>query len=166
MIGSMHFQNSVLLALAGSLLLSPSVASGELTADQVAVVANARSADSLSVARHYAARRGIPSQFVIALDLPTDEEISRQDFEKAFVQPLRRTLQERGLSAKVRALVTTYGVPLRLQAPRPTDREIEWLKNAEERIQAARLVLAQSQESLQQIAPVGTLTPSAGSPPA
>jgi len=93
-------------------------ARAELTAPQVGILANRNHPDSLAVARYYAERRGIPPDRILELDLPAEETISREDYERLVLHPARRLLEERGLAGRIRALVTTYGVPLRVAAPR------------------------------------------------
>jgi uncharacterized protein (TIGR03790 family) len=75
----------VLIALMGQV----SLVWAELLPDQVVIVANGNSHESLRVAEHYAARRGIPSQQIIKLDLPPDETISRDGYDRLIVLPVR-----------------------------------------------------------------------------
>jgi len=89
-------------------------ARAELLPDQVAIVANGNSRESLTVAEHYASRRGIPRQQIIKLDLPPDETISRHGYERLMVLPVRQALQAHDLHRRIRVLVTVYGVPLRV----------------------------------------------------
>ncbi|MBI5854928.1 MAG: TIGR03790 family protein [Nitrospirae bacterium] len=131
-------------------------ASAELTADQVVVLANKASTDSLNVARHYVSRRGIPPSNLINVDVPTDETISREAYNAQLVRPLREALIKQGLATKARVLVTTFGIPLRVQAPPTSPTEATWVKDAEERRNYARFALEQSRERLARIAPAGT----------
>ncbi len=105
----------VTLASTGS---TPPV-SAALVADQIAILANRNSPGSAAVAGHYAHQRRIPVEHIIQLDLPTQETISRQAYEQAIVQPVRRALIARRMAPRIRVPVTTYGVPLRVQAPPP-----------------------------------------------
>src|SRR6266511_1757057 len=72
---------------------SPS-ASGELTVDQVVILANRNSPASLSVAEHYAALRKVPNDHIVQLDLPVQETISREVYDRDLVQPTRQILEE------------------------------------------------------------------------
>ena len=134
---SVHPFYLTLLAILGS--VPPGFA--ELTPDQLAIVANRNSTGSMAVAKHYAERRAIPSNHVLALDLPATETITRADFEDKLVGPLRKSLESKGFAKKIRVLVTTYDVPLKVQAPRPTAQEQAWLKDATERQRFARTYL-------------------------
>ena len=95
-------------------------AQAELSANQVMIVANANSRESLQVATHYATRRGVPLQQIARLDLPLDETMSREDYERRLVMPLRQMLQDHRIQQTIRVLVTVYGVPLRVAPPNIT----------------------------------------------
>ena len=105
-------------------------ASAELTPDQIAIIVNENSLDSVAVANHYAARRGVPKTHIIRLNLSTKETISRDAYESTLRIPTMQILEKRGLADKIRVLITTYGVPLRVNAPQPTDQEQRWTQHA------------------------------------
>jgi hypothetical protein len=134
-------------------LIATSPVFGELRADQLAILANRNLPESLAVARHYADRRGIPGDRIIALDLPLNETIGRSEYEQNLVLPTRRALEEKGLTTQVRALVTTYGIPLRVASPKPTDQHQAWAKDATERQKQARFHLEKLEEWVKQVAP-------------
>ncbi|OAI49838.1 hypothetical protein AYO43_00225 [Nitrospira sp. SCGC AG-212-E16] len=113
-------------------------ARAELSATQVMIVANANSRDSLKVATHYAARREVPLEQIVQLDLPLDETMSREDYERRLVIPLRRVLQDHRIQQTIRVLVTVYGVPLRVAPPNLTAEEQRLQHDANERLGAAR----------------------------
>ncbi|MBA2252555.1 MAG: TIGR03790 family protein [Nitrospirales bacterium] len=130
-----------------------SSACGELTADHVAILANRNSPESLTVARYYATRRGIPSAQILQLDLPSQDTISRKDYEERLIGPVREALQSKGLTKTIRALVSTYGVPLRVDAPQSNESEQRWVQEATERQRFARGYLAQIPEWAKRVAP-------------
>lgn len=125
------------LALALLLPVWPTVFPAE-PGREVAVVYNRQAGeDSALVAQFYAQARGVPDRQIIGLDLPTQETISRQQFEERLRRPLLRELETRGLvqfhglivpaqknrpgrvirvpqAASVRYLVLCWGVPLRI----------------------------------------------------
>ena len=147
------------------LILSTGIsAEAELTPDQVVVLANKSSDDGLAVARQYVARRGIPPSHLVTVNVPTDETVSREIYTTQIVRPLRETLTKLGLAAKARVLVTTYGIPLRVQAPATTSQENKWIADAEERSKLARFVVEQSRDRVARIAPAGT-APAGTKPP-
>lgn len=140
-----------LLCILFSLAVGPAYA--ELTADHIAILANRRSPDSLALARYYAAQRGISVEHILQLDLPTQESISRKDYDEHLLLPVRTALQSKHLTQKIRVLVTTYGIPLRVDSPQPNEAERRWLEDAGERRRFARGYLAQTPEWARRIAP-------------
>ncbi len=127
-------------------------AQAELSASQVMIVANANSRDSLMVAQHYATRRGVPLQHIAKLDLSLDETMSREDYERRLVSPLRQTLQENRIQHSIRVLVTVYGVPLRVAPPNLTAEEERWRRDASDRLGAARSQLVEVDRKVRDIA--------------
>ena len=119
-----------------------------VTPDQVVVIINDSNLDSVRLGRYYVKKRGIPRSHLIALDLPNRESITRSEFEEDVVLPLRKALTERNLSKKTRVLTTLFGVPLKIQAPKPTIKEEEWEKDAREWQQATMNILQGLQSEL------------------
>jgi uncharacterized protein (TIGR03790 family) len=105
--------------------------------DQVVIVANENDLDGMDVARYYAKQRGIPLSHIVRLDLPYEEAISRAEFEEYLTKPLKNALDARGLAATTRVLVTTYGVPLRVNAPHTSEHELAWQADATQWYNAA-----------------------------
>ncbi|MCS6292084.1 MAG: TIGR03790 family protein [Nitrospira sp.] len=137
-------------------------ARAELSAHQVMIVANVNSPDSLMVAEHYATRRGIPPQHIAKLDLPLDDTISREDYERRLVTPLRQALQAQGTQKLIRVIVTVFGVPLRVAAPTLMDDEEHWRRDAAARLGAARVRLEDLERRAGAIAvSAGSLAPAA-----
>jgi uncharacterized protein (TIGR03790 family) len=148
---------SVLLSLCllACVWISTAVGSafGELTADHIAILANRNSSDSMAVAHYYATRRGISSERIFQLDLPTHETMSREQYEQQLIAPVRAMLEAKGLTRTIRVLVTTYGLPLRVDAPQPNESERRWIQEATERQRFARGYLAQIPEWAGHVAP-------------
>src|SRR5262245_53402253 len=107
----------IVLLIVITILCCSSPARAELFPGQVMIIASINSAESLAVAQHYAQRRSVPVQQIVKLDLPSGETMSREEYERKMVLPLRRTLEEASLHNRIRVLVTVYGVPLRVAAP-------------------------------------------------
>lgn len=120
-----------------SLVLIPA-AKAELLPSQVMIVANGNSRESLDVAEHYAAKRGVPSQQIVKLNLPLDETISRHGYEQLIVPPLRQAIQAQHLQGRIRVVVTVYGVPLRVGAPILTAADQAVRRDAAAKLDAAR----------------------------
>src|SRR5262249_43686572 len=88
---------------------------------QVMLVANKNMPESLAVAEHYQQKRSIPKENFIALDLPVTEDISREDYDRKMVAPIRAALKDRKDS--IQCLLCIYGVPLRVGGKASTDDE-------------------------------------------
>jgi uncharacterized protein (TIGR03790 family) len=65
-------------------------------ARRVIVLANAGSADSVRLARYYAAKRGVPAANIIALPMSAEETIGWPEFIATIYQPLQDQLVARG----------------------------------------------------------------------
>lgn len=119
---------------AGSRLWGASINEG----DSVVVVYNRNMPDSLAVAEHYAAKRSVPQEHLVGLDLPTSESMSRESYERLVETPLLARFRDqewfeydyevipasrervggvlkRIKQASVRYLALCYGVPLKIQ---------------------------------------------------
>lgn len=95
--------------LALLLLAAPAFA---LEPKDIIVVANKDVKASMELADYYVAARKVPKGNVIALSLPTGEDINRADYDAKLAGPLREALKDRKAEAK--CLLTMYGVPLRV----------------------------------------------------
>lgn len=96
--------------------------------DDVYIVVNKNIPESQAVADHYSAKRGVAKDHIVALDLPTGEDISRADYDTKLAGPLRDLLKDQ--RGKVKVLLTVYGVPLRVGGQEP---------NADERAELDRI---------------------------
>lgn len=63
---------------------------------QTIVVFNAAVPDAEALAKFYAEKRGIADDHLIGLDCPTEEEISREQYDATIAEPLRKIFDERG----------------------------------------------------------------------
>jgi uncharacterized protein (TIGR03790 family) len=85
------------------------------TGENVLVVVNRNSPLSRQIAEYYVPRRHIPPANVCRLSAKLDEEISRDEFDKQIAQPIGEFLRAGRLTEKILYIVTTSGVPLRIQ---------------------------------------------------
>jgi uncharacterized protein (TIGR03790 family) len=86
-----------------------------LSPAEVLVVANARSPVSRSIAEYYSRRRAIPRDQVFEVSASTDEEISRDAFNREIAGPVGAYLRARGWTERILVIVTTLGVPLKIR---------------------------------------------------
>jgi uncharacterized protein (TIGR03790 family) len=120
------------LAAAVSLAAGVLTLRGAEAGDSVVVIYNSRMPESRDVAEHYAARREVPADRVIGLELPGGETMSRGEYRGQLEEPLLKFLERKRLfvyppaetaanqsdvkpiEATVRYAVLCYGVPLRI----------------------------------------------------
>ena len=114
----MRFLPPAASGLALLILAGPAVA---LKPADVFLLVNKNVPASQDVAEHYCAKRGVPHEHILVLDLPPGEDISRREYETRLVRPLCAALAKRREEVKV--LLTVYGVPLRVGREEPTEEE-------------------------------------------
>lgn len=88
-----------------------------LNADEIVVLVNMNASGSLGIAEYYMEQRNIPQAHLIKLWITDKEWCSREEFEEKIILPVRRYLKEKDNLKKIRCLVTTYGLPLRVEPP-------------------------------------------------
>ncbi|MCP5115186.1 MAG: TIGR03790 family protein [bacterium] len=81
----------------------------------VLLVENDSSETSITISSYYAERRSIPSGNVCRLHAPDRETVSRWVYEKQVEQPITSCLRQNRLLEQVLYIVTTKGVPLRIE---------------------------------------------------
>ncbi|MBN9521722.1 TIGR03790 family protein [bacterium] len=106
----------------------------------VIVVANKSMPESRAVAGHYLAKRKVPAENLVLLDLPTGEDISRADYDAKLAAPLRAALKDRKDAVKV--VLTVYGVPLRVGRQEMSADEKKSLAKLTPELEAARKAAA------------------------
>jgi uncharacterized protein (TIGR03790 family) len=62
---------------------------------QTIVVFNTAVPDSEALAKFYAEKRGIAADHLVGLDCPSEEEISREQYDTTIAEPLRKMFEER-----------------------------------------------------------------------
>jgi hypothetical protein len=80
--------------------------------ENVLVVVNLKSKDSLAIANHYVQLRGIPSQNVVYLeDAPTRITCQSDDFRQKMLLPVIEQIEQRGLAAHIDCIAWSAGFP-------------------------------------------------------
>ena len=85
------------------------------TAENVLVVVNQGSPLSRKIGEYYAFRRHIPPANVCHIDVKEEEEISRDEYDRQIAAPIAGFLRAGHLEEKILYIVTTLGVPLKIQ---------------------------------------------------
>ena len=111
-VGSLVF----LLSLFGGAKFQPLLADGE----NLMVVVNAASTNSLAVANEYILLRDIPRSNVVYLDGVTvieridDETTNSANFKKEILDPVLAAIENRGLAGRINCIVYSAGFPTRI----------------------------------------------------
>ncbi len=103
------------------ILLAAAASAAALEPADVYLLVNKSVPESRALAEHYCKKRGIPLDHILALDLPTGEDIGRRDYDEKLTGPLRERIKDK--KDKVKVLLTLYGVPLRVGGAEPTKEE-------------------------------------------
>ncbi len=87
-----------------------------LEPNEISIIANKDVAVSGRIAQYYCEHRGVPSENVLYLSLGIGLEdwISRTNYEKYLAGPIRKELLARKEFDKIKCLLTTYGVPIKV----------------------------------------------------
>lgn len=87
-----------------------------LEPDEILVIANKDIEESMGIARYYCAQRGVPDKNILALPLGADHKdtISRDNYEKQLVEPIRRKFFTERLVGEIKCLLTIYGMPIKV----------------------------------------------------
>ncbi len=104
------------------LLLTFSIAAtarAELTPDEVAVIAMAESDQSRQLAEYYAQARGIPQSQILLLSGKPGGTMSRAVWQQQAQPTIRAWLADKARRGKIRCLVTSWDVPLRIAKRSP-----------------------------------------------
>ncbi|MDR3631268.1 MAG: TIGR03790 family protein [Desulfocapsaceae bacterium] len=108
----------VLLAI-GIFFLNEDSASA-LDPGEILVIANSRMSGSEDLARYYMKKRKIPDDRLLSVSVSTNEAISREEYQKAVLFPVREAVKTLRKTGKVHCLVLFYGMPLKIMPPPST----------------------------------------------
>ena len=100
--------------------LSPFSTEASLVPEEIVVLVNAQSSESIDIGKLYINLRKVPSNHLIKIDVTTKESISRKDYDEYIAGPVRDSINSLFSNGeKIRCIVTTYGIPLRINAIKP-----------------------------------------------
>ena len=84
------------------------------TAENVLLVLNEASPISMDVGMYYAQKRGIPQANILRLKTGSDDNISREDFDRLIHAPIAAWLSRNFAQDRILYIVLTKGIPLRI----------------------------------------------------
>ena len=124
-----------------------------LAPEEVLVVANLNAAKSRGLAKYYMRRRHIPEQNLVLLFMTDNETCSRLEYTTKAVPPIKRFLDR---NSDIRAVVTMFGVPLKIAPASKTQAQLARLNAFETKKKALETSLNSSArpdpEKLKQLA--------------
>ncbi len=101
-----------------------------LEPEEVLVIANTNAAKSKGLAQYYMKKRQIPDKNLVVLFMTDKETCSREEYEKKAVPPIQRFLDQH---TGIRAIVSVFGIPLRISGPEKTPAETSKVSELEEK---------------------------------
>lgn len=92
-----------------------------LEPNEILVITNSDVRASVQVGEYYCRKRAVPAENILALPLGAalDYTISRDDYDKKIAAPIREKLHTPQFIGKIKCLLTTYGVPVRVAGRGP-----------------------------------------------
>jgi uncharacterized protein (TIGR03790 family) len=120
-----------------------------LEPEQILIIANGDIAASVQIAQYYCEKRAVPVGNILTLPLGGDlrDEISRDDYEKNLAKPIRRKLSTREFAGKIKCLLTTYGVPVKVGKRDPLKARQDELNQLKQRRQQLKETLERLRQS-------------------
>ncbi|MDD5063963.1 MAG: TIGR03790 family protein [Phycisphaerae bacterium] len=87
-----------------------------LEPDEILVIANSDIEASVQLAQYYCAKRGVPAENILTLPLGAslNDTIDRNNYKKQLVEPICKKLADFDFAIKIKCLLTTYGVPIKV----------------------------------------------------
>jgi uncharacterized protein (TIGR03790 family) len=113
-------RSSRLIAALALALLVPAAARAQ-TADNVLLVVNDASPESVHVGQYYASKRGLADDHVVHLKVSADETIQRAKYEQLIEAPIAAAVAKNSLQDRILYIVLTKGIPLRVAGTGGTD---------------------------------------------
>jgi hypothetical protein len=107
-----HIRSTFLCTLLICLSSATNCLHAGLSGENVALIVNADSADSLTIANHYVSLRNIPAMNVILLEnVPSELTISLDRFRDSILKPILETINARGLAPQIHVVTYSAGFP-------------------------------------------------------
>jgi uncharacterized protein (TIGR03790 family) len=117
-----------------------------LKSDEILVIANSDIEASVQLAQYYCEKRGVPADNILALPLGADlnDTIARDNFKKQLAEPIRKKLSDYDFAIKIKCLLTTYGVPIKVGKRGP-------LKDQQDKLTQLEKLAEQEKNKIEQL---------------
>ena len=96
---------------------------------EIVIIANKKVADSVALAQFYLKKRNIPEANLLQLTLSDGEECTREEYDQKVVPTVRKYLEKKNSTRRIRCLVTMYGLPLKIYGLKMTPQEKNQVKD-------------------------------------
>ena len=96
---------------------------------EIVVIANKKVADSVALAQFYMEKRNIPKANLLQLTISEKEVCTREEYDRNVVQTVRKYLEKKKSTNRIRCLVTMYGLPLKISGSKLTPQEKNQIKD-------------------------------------
>jgi len=113
---------TIIFFLVCTVLSAAASSNAAIKPEEVLVVVNTASLDSVHLGKLYTRLRHIPPENIAEIKTTLQDEISRAMYNELIAEPIKeiiKNLQDKG--TRIRCIVTVYGVPLRISPQRPPD---------------------------------------------
>ena len=120
-----------------------------LEPNEILVVANSDIEQSMQLAQYYCTKRQVPTDNIFSLSLGAalSDTIDRADYEKKLAEPIRQKLLSLEFAGKIKCLLTTYGIPIKVGGRGPLQDQQGKLKQLEELVEREKKNLEQFDQS-------------------
>ena len=125
-----YFRIILFIELLAMLCLLPNFCNA-LEPEEVLVIANGSSCESVNIAKYYMRRRKVPADNLVTVWATDKETCSRLQYEKEIATPVRKYLEQNDSGSHIRCLVLIYGIPLKVAPSEMNIKEkveINWLE--------------------------------------
>jgi len=103
---------------------------------EILVVANGRMKESVEIAQYYMERRGIPGSHLLIVSLSFGETMSREEYDRVLKSEVLHALNSLQPIHRIAAVVLIYGIPLKVEPPKPSRGEDEELHQYQQKLDA------------------------------
>jgi len=131
--------STILLCAACALALEP---------NEILVIANTDIPSSVELAKYYCSERNVPAGNILTLPLGDTlvDNISREDYEDRLVAPIHEKLSSPEFAGKIRCLLTTYGVPIKVRGRGVLKGSEKKLKKLQKQLEKQKISLKKLQQ--------------------
>lgn len=127
-----RFCAAVLLAIVLQAGTNCPLAQADLAPEEIGIVVARANKESMGLARYYCRQRAVPTENLIEVDVPPGEVLDREKWRWAVRPEIREWLAKNDPDRKLRCLVTTWGIPLKITAGEPAERAADYQKYLED----------------------------------